>query len=180
MLKNEINLNFDVTTKGVRVTFLSTLDDIVIQRKHFENLSYHHNDLGCCPPTLKNLLVVRELLDLAIEEAVEKDNVVLQYSKSNYSKDTNDLKEQVIARWLASRDGSMIELVSRLPSNFYTCVFQGVALSIGPYDTLEEAIDDVQARVDSGQFDPLPANWVRLLAPGDPIPQLSDVEGDDG
>ena len=95
---------------------------------------------------------------------------MLQHRKSS------DLNEQVIARWLAYRDGPFVELVGLPSSNFYAYVFQGAALSIGPYDTAEEAIDDVQARVDNGQFDPPPANWVRLLAYGDPVRQFSDVE----
>jgi hypothetical protein len=101
---------------------------------------------------------------------------------------TSVLNEQVLARWVAYRNGPRVELVAyHQVSNFYAytffaplsgaaCFFNGVACSIGPYESDEEAIADVQARVDGGQFDPPPANWVRILSQGDKLQYVEPIE----
>ena len=69
-LISTIRLNFAVTTNEIRVTFLPMHDGTLMQSDRLDAPVGHHNDICECPPTLKNLLVVRELLDKAIEEAL--------------------------------------------------------------------------------------------------------------
>lgn len=74
-LANTVRLNFAVTTNEVRVTFSSRHDGTLMQKNRLDKLVGHHNDICECPPTLKNLLVVRDLLDKAIEACCVEEGV---------------------------------------------------------------------------------------------------------
>lgn len=72
MLVKDLWFSFDYFSKEVRVHFLSKRYEGMMCGDGLEEFAGHH-DGASCPPTLNNLLVVRELLDVAIQEAIEKE-----------------------------------------------------------------------------------------------------------